>query len=738
MKERTRNHREFGGAKLSFDGRHDQFYDREVFVHPRGKRSLRTQDFPLPYSLSSTSDNKTIRLLDLQPGTDNDQLQGRLITVSLDSKLQYYAISYVWDDSLGDNVICVDGRCVLLGDHISAILKTLRQIKPGMLLWVDAICIDQQDNHTLGSQLPLMHTIFSSAQAVICCLGEETDPRKKEQAASSVRTEATYNANRVFSGAQIVERLPNQAKSSCEYIKVQETGHTAIPSFDFGYQRPGTIQLAENPSKMEPASTWPNTQTPGRSPSTVSSDCEGMGGGSNTTPESSASEGELSFTGDLYSDGDSDEDVERATFEESLFVAIKVEGLLRSFRKKQQEETVHLRSCTGPNATSTSSRSSDTLLLPDPRSCSSQHGFNSKRPWRVTNGDDEDGEDREKRRKQVTMLEHTSESTLKLFACPYSKYDSRRYSPQNLHEKHYRHCSSIFSTSISRLKQHMYRVHKRPEYYCDRCFAEFSCHQHLANHSRNQLSCNLIESPFDEKMTHDQASLIKRRSGRQSPSDAWFFIYRTLFPMCPLPASPFAEGTTSPNAQSFGDFFDSQTEGLLRSFRAQVARRMPSLAERERQALDSILEECLGRMNVEEYNSTHDTSPNAAEDGYRSVPLALSRSIAISETVPIDEANPRLPEQYAVSAPLTLEIADTNIEMSDIFEPQPASSSNVRLEETTFGDIFTEWDSNGLFDGGEDSTQSLQVMIDEVSTSIPVDTSCVDPRDCTHNDSTQV
>ena len=486
---------------------------------------------------------------------------------------------------------------------------------------------------------------------------------------------------------------------------------------------------------MEVASSEVPTQNQGLSPSTASSTCEDMEGESNTTPDSSASEGEISFTGELYSDSEFDEDLDGS--EERHFVAIEVDQLLQNFRKKQQQEAVYLRSCTGSDVTSTSSRSSGLLSIPEAQAGSSHHAPKSKRPWRMTDGGDEDSDDRGKRLKQVTTLEDRSEPVLRLFACPYSKYDSSRYSLHNLHEKHYRHCSSIFSTSISRLKQHLYRVHKRPEHHCERCFAEFSCHQHLANHIRSQLSCDNIDSPFDEKMTHDQASLIKRRSRRQSPSEAWFFIYKTLFPMSPLPSSPFAVYTTSPNAQSFRDFFNSQTEGILQSFRSQVERDMPSIAARERNALDSILESCLGRMNSEEYASSNEASPNAAEDGYRPVPLALSPPIIASETVPIDEVNRRLPEQFAASVPLPSEVPDTYLEMNNSFEPLPASSRNIDLEDTTFGDIFTDWGSHGVFDSGEASAQTRQVIIDQGSPVLFIGSSCVDPRDCTYDDFTQ-
>lgn len=164
---------------------------------------------------------------------------------------------------------------------------------------------------------------------------------------------------------------------------------------------------------------------------------------------------------------------------------------------------------------------------------------------------------------------------------------------------------------------------------------------------------------------------------------------------------------------------------------------MPSIAARERNALDSILESCLGRMNSEEYASSNEASPNAAEDGYRPVPLALSPPIIASETVPIDEVNRRLPEQFAASVPLPSEVPDTYLEMNNSFEPLPASSRNIDLEDTTFGDIFTHGDNHEPVEGGEAPSQFQQAMTDEGSPVLFIGSSCVDPRDCTYDDFTQ-
>lgn len=64
------------------------------------------------------------------------------------------------------------------------------------------------------------------------------------------------------------------------------------------------------------------------------------------------------------------------------------------------------------------------------------------------------------------------DSRQRFFACPYYRSDVRRFSQINM-ELCYRGCSSACLRDISRLKQHLYRVHRQPEYYCGSCYSVF-------------------------------------------------------------------------------------------------------------------------------------------------------------------------------------------------------------------------------------------------------------------------
>jgi hypothetical protein len=128
----------------------------------------------------------------------------------------------------------------------------------------------------------------------------------------------------------------------------------------------------------------------------------------------------------------------------------------------------------------------------------------------------------------------------KLLACPYALYDPVRYSPHNTVELHYRGCASNYLSRIPRLKQHLHRVHKRPNYYCAHCYRVFKSETDKISHEKDVTACSPIpgtQCPFKEKMTGEQTREIKRRRVGIEPTVVWRSIYSTLFPGGPLPSS---------------------------------------------------------------------------------------------------------------------------------------------------------------------------------------------------------
>jgi hypothetical protein len=108
----------------------------------------------------------TIRLLNLHPGITEDLICCDLQCVSLSATPEYEAISYYWGTHAGAIEIQCDGRPFMITKELAAAFKKFRREDSNRLLWVDAICINQNDTKEKNCQVPLMRTIYEKAIAV--------------------------------------------------------------------------------------------------------------------------------------------------------------------------------------------------------------------------------------------------------------------------------------------------------------------------------------------------------------------------------------------------------------------------------------------------------------------------------------------------------------------------------------------------------------------------------------------
>ncbi|KIW66137.1 hypothetical protein PV04_08339 [Phialophora macrospora] len=178
---------------------------------------------------------------------------------------------------------------------------------------------------------------------------------------------------------------------------------------------------------------------------------------------------------------------------------------------------------------------------------------------------DEDDEEDARKQKQPHLEKVGGDEVTPdgLLACPYAKHDPVRYSEANqiLSEKPYRRCRTVYLTNISRLKQHLYRVHRRPEYYCPSCYMDFATEDECEIHSRSRL-CVLRDCPFEEKMTSGQCKAVKRRKMGETPVNAWFGIFEILFPGAERPNNPYVEcgnfQAALPTAHNYAAFLENR------------------------------------------------------------------------------------------------------------------------------------------------------------------------------------
>jgi hypothetical protein len=119
---------------------------------------------------------REIRLLSLQSGQNlpDGVLRCQMIHASLDdrSRLEFAALSYTWGDPTRNIPILINNKSFQL--HESA-HQALCKALPGVHLWIDAVCINQNDNEEKAKQVPLMRDIYSLAGAVDVWLGPAAD-----------------------------------------------------------------------------------------------------------------------------------------------------------------------------------------------------------------------------------------------------------------------------------------------------------------------------------------------------------------------------------------------------------------------------------------------------------------------------------------------------------------------------------------------------------------------------------
>ncbi|KAF1957119.1 ankyrin [Byssothecium circinans] len=132
----------------------------------------------IPYFYNSLPrGNKDIRLLRLLPNKkETATLQCQLFNYSLEpDSHQYDALSYVWGDPNETLPILIDENVFYITENLHAALLRIRDHSLERIIWVDAVCINQDDEEEKGYQIQYMARIYGQANRVIVWLGKEED-----------------------------------------------------------------------------------------------------------------------------------------------------------------------------------------------------------------------------------------------------------------------------------------------------------------------------------------------------------------------------------------------------------------------------------------------------------------------------------------------------------------------------------------------------------------------------------
>ena len=117
-----------------------------------------------------------VRILTIHPGHYSDTLSCKLQEYDIRQVPEYTAISYCWTYDAELVNICVDDNGTFkVPVHLRACLRRLRSATSAISVWIDAICINQNDQVEKSEQVGQMPKIYSGSLRTVIWLGE-TEP----------------------------------------------------------------------------------------------------------------------------------------------------------------------------------------------------------------------------------------------------------------------------------------------------------------------------------------------------------------------------------------------------------------------------------------------------------------------------------------------------------------------------------------------------------------------------------
>lgn len=120
----------------------------------------------------------TIRLLQVAPSSNLDSsipLMCSILKTRLELAPVYTALSYAWGNDVATTSLSIDGLSFTIRPNLHSALLALRYVSLQRTLWVDAICINQDDATEKEHQVGLMRKIYQRASNVTIWLSTYND-----------------------------------------------------------------------------------------------------------------------------------------------------------------------------------------------------------------------------------------------------------------------------------------------------------------------------------------------------------------------------------------------------------------------------------------------------------------------------------------------------------------------------------------------------------------------------------
>jgi hypothetical protein len=127
------------------------------------------------YGYQKITSPRTIRLLKIQPRLFGLSISLVNYQLDTDTPASFEAVSYRWGSGERTRIVEIDGKVLPIPASAYDILWGRASLWRTRLMWIDAICINQDDKDDKNQQVGLMRDIYDRATRAFIWLGDATD-----------------------------------------------------------------------------------------------------------------------------------------------------------------------------------------------------------------------------------------------------------------------------------------------------------------------------------------------------------------------------------------------------------------------------------------------------------------------------------------------------------------------------------------------------------------------------------
>lgn len=134
---------------------------------------------PQRYAFSDLTEPTNFRLMTILPGKYEEALQCTILECQLQNSSSYEALSYAWGatEALDEchPIISLNKEEFTISSTLEQALRRLRKLDTARVMWIDRVCIDQDNIDERNRQVAIMPDIYRGAVRVIAWIGEKSN-----------------------------------------------------------------------------------------------------------------------------------------------------------------------------------------------------------------------------------------------------------------------------------------------------------------------------------------------------------------------------------------------------------------------------------------------------------------------------------------------------------------------------------------------------------------------------------